>query len=483
MIDTAENVVAKFGVSAAEQNEVALARYVQYQEALAEDRAFQRRYMVDVPVTDAGFRKQTGLLCADEGVFPTTAEGLAKLKPVKPNGSVSFGTQTHPADGNAGMIVTTRELARECSTDPKIVVELLGFGQARVAKGHMPMAVAPASMEALKHAGLTIKDVDAVKTHNPFAVNDIAFARETGFPLAKMNNYGCSLIWGHPQGPTGLRSDRADRGTGLARRRGGAVRRLRCGRLRDGCGAAGKRLTRRWPVQQDQRHAVQCLDERHRVAEPRAFRRHPRTLRTERQHGNGITLLSYAGYVGMATVGIANMAHQRRTTHNKVRRKNAMKIIGKIISAAIGAVVWQSAFAADITLRFHQFLPPQATIPSKAIVPWAQKVEKESGGRIKVQHFPSMQLGGKPPELFDQAKDGVADIVWTVLGYTPGRFPKSEVFELPFFSGLAEPASRAFQDYVEKYAMDEFRTSSSSRFTCMAPACFTAGTRSPNSKI
>lgn len=206
MIDTAENVVAKFGVSAAEQNDVAQSRYVQYQEALANDRAFQRRYMVDVPITDAGFRKQTGLLSADEGVFPTTAEGLAKLKPVKPNGSVSFGTQTHPADGNAGMIVTTRELARECSADPKIVVELLGFGQARVAKGHMPMAVAPASMEALKHAGLTIKNVDAVKTHNPFAVNDIAFARETGFPLAKMNNYGCSLIWGHPQGPTGLRS-------------------------------------------------------------------------------------------------------------------------------------------------------------------------------------------------------------------------------------------------------------------------------------
>ena len=206
MIDTAENVVAKFGVSDAEQNEVALARYAQYQEALAKDRAFQRRYMVDVPVTDAGFRKQTGLLSADEGVFPTTAEGLTKLKPVKPNGSVTFGTQTHPADGNAGMIVTTRELAQEFSKDPKIVVELLGFGQARVAKGHMPMAVAPASMVALKHAGLTIKDVDAVKTHNPFAVNDIAFARETGFALEKMNNYGCSLIWGHPQGPTGLRS-------------------------------------------------------------------------------------------------------------------------------------------------------------------------------------------------------------------------------------------------------------------------------------
>ena len=134
-----------------------------------------------------------------------------------------------------------------------------------------------------------------------------------------------------------------------------------------------------------------------------------------------------------------------------------MKIIRKLLAVALGAVAWQAAHAADVTLRFHQFLPPQATVPSKAIVPWAQKVEKESGGRIKIQHFPSMQLGGKAPELFDQAKNGVADIVWTVLGYTPGRFPKSEVFELPFFSGLAEPASRAFQEYVEKHSMDEFK--------------------------
>jgi TRAP-type transport system periplasmic protein len=116
-----------------------------------------------------------------------------------------------------------------------------------------------------------------------------------------------------------------------------------------------------------------------------------------------------------------------------------------------------AAWAADVTLRFHQMLPPQATIPSKAIAPWAAKVEKESGGRIKIQQFPTMQLGGKPPELFDQAKDGVVDIIWTVLGYTPGRFPKTEVFELPFSSGLAEPASRAFQEYVQKYAMDEFK--------------------------
>ena len=123
--------------------------------------------------------------------------------------------------------------------------------------------------------------------------------------------------------------------------------------------------------------------------------------------------------------------------------------------AFIGAA--QAGHAADVTLRFHQMLPPQATIPSLAIKPWAEKVEKESGGRIKVQQFSSMQLGGKPPELFDQAKDGVVDIVWTVLGYTPGRFPKTEAFELPFTTGLAEPGSRAFQEYVQKFAMDEFK--------------------------
>lgn len=206
MIDTAENASARLGIGSAELNEVTLARYAQYQAALADDRAFQRRYMVEAPLSDSGFRKQTGTLTADEGIFPTTAEGLAKLKPVKPNGTHTFGTQTHPADGNAGMIVTTREMARELAADARIEVELLGFGQARVEKGYMPLAPAPAAQVALKQAGLSIKDVDAVKTHNPFAANDIAFARETGFPLEKMNNYGCSLIWGHPQGPTGLRS-------------------------------------------------------------------------------------------------------------------------------------------------------------------------------------------------------------------------------------------------------------------------------------
>jgi TRAP-type C4-dicarboxylate transport system substrate-binding protein len=130
--------------------------------------------------------------------------------------------------------------------------------------------------------------------------------------------------------------------------------------------------------------------------------------------------------------------------------------LGAVAAAALGTLA-PAASAQNVTLRFHQMLPPQATIPSKAIKPWADKVEKESGGRIKVQRFDAMSLGGKPPELFDQAKDGVADVIWTVLGYTPGRFPKAEAFELPFTTGKAEPASKAFQEYIQKYAMDEFK--------------------------
>jgi KpsF/GutQ family protein len=102
-------------------------------------------------------------------------------------------------------------------------------------------------------------------------------------------------------------------------------------------------------------------------------------------------------------------------------------------------------------------LPPQATIPAKAIVPWAKKVEAESGGRIKVQIFNTMQLGGTPPQLFDQAKDGIVDITWTVLGYTPGRFPKTEVFEVPFLTTTGEASSKALWEYVQKNAPEEFK--------------------------
>jgi TRAP-type C4-dicarboxylate transport system substrate-binding protein len=125
-------------------------------------------------------------------------------------------------------------------------------------------------------------------------------------------------------------------------------------------------------------------------------------------------------------------------------------------TVALGAITG-AAYAQDATLKFHQMLPPQATIPSKAIKPWAEKVMKESGGRIKIDQFDAMALGGKPPELYDQAKDGAVDIIWTVIGYTPGRFPTTEAFELPFMMTTGEATSRAIQEYCEKHCMDEFK--------------------------
>jgi len=108
------------------------------------------------------------------------------------------------------------------------------------------------------------------------------------------------------------------------------------------------------------------------------------------------------------------------------------------------------------TLRLHQFLPAQATIPKGAIEPWTKHVEEASGGRLKFELYPAMQLGGGPPDLYDQAKDGVVDMIWTVLGYTPGRFPKSEVFELPWMVTTGEATSVAFHKYVEANSMAEF---------------------------
>ena len=126
------------------------------------------------------------------------------------------------------------------------------------------------------------------------------------------------------------------------------------------------------------------------------------------------------------------------------------------VATSLLALSASGAWAQDVTLKLHQLLPMQATIPAKAIEPWIKKVQEESGGRIKIEHFPSMQLGGAPPALYDQAVDGVADITWTVIGYTPGRFPKTETFELPFMVGDSASSSKAFHEYVLANGMEEF---------------------------
>jgi len=136
------------------------------------------------------------------------------------------------------------------------------------------------------------------------------------------------------------------------------------------------------------------------------------------------------------------------------RRLLAIAGCAALAALTLGAAPTTSA-AAEVTLRLHQFLPAQAAVPKNILTVWADKVEADSGGRIEIQRFPSMQLGGKPPELIDQVIDGIADIVWSVSGYTPGRFPRTEVFELPFMMTNAEATSRAYWQLAEKTMMDQ----------------------------
>ena len=132
-----------------------------------------------------------------------------------------------------------------------------------------------------------------------------------------------------------------------------------------------------------------------------------------------------------------------------------MKMLKLTASFAIAGMMATGAWAADVTLKMHQFLPPQANVPKLILEPWAERVEEASGGKIQIDHFPSMQLGGKPPELVSQVQDGVADIIWVVAGYTPGRFPQAEVFELPFMMTNAEDTSRAYWEFAEANMMDK----------------------------
>ena len=115
------------------------------------------------------------------------------------------------------------------------------------------------------------------------------------------------------------------------------------------------------------------------------------------------------------------------------------------------------ARAEPVVLKVAHFLPPGSNAHRNIIVPWCEKVEKDSGGELKCQIYPAMQLGGTPPQLFDQARDGVADIVWTMPTYTAGRYTKTEVFELPFMTVNAKQGSAALWEYTQKHSLDEFK--------------------------
>lgn len=129
----------------------------------------------------------------------------------------------------------------------------------------------------------------------------------------------------------------------------------------------------------------------------------------------------------------------------------------KVLAAACGLMsLIGCASAQTVILKVAHFLPPVAPAQQKVIQPWCDAIEKESAGRLKCQIYPAMQLGGTPPQLVDQVKNGVADIVWTAPGYSAGRFPAIEAMELPFMIVNGESGNRAAWDYYQQHAVKEF---------------------------
>lgn len=202
MLYTAECTAADGGFTREQCDELTLLRAQQYQSALADDRALQKRYIRPIVIES---RKSRRVLEADEGITEYSAAGLAKLSPARPGGVITPATQTHPADGCAGAVVTSKDKAKSMAGGQPMV-RILSAAFARAEKGRMPKAPAIAAQKALYLAQKGVADLKTVTTHNPFAVNDLWLHREIGFPLERMNPMGCSLIYGHPQAPTGLRA-------------------------------------------------------------------------------------------------------------------------------------------------------------------------------------------------------------------------------------------------------------------------------------
>ena len=138
-----------------------------------------------------------------------------------------------------------------------------------------------------------------------------------------------------------------------------------------------------------------------------------------------------------------------------LKRLSAKTLFTLILSSLFALPLSAQAQEESYTLRLHHFFPPSAPVHQHYFIPWKEAIEKESGGRLNVELFPSMQLGGTPPSLYDQAKDGQADIIWTVLGYNPGRFPKAEVFDLPFLPTSGAATSQAAHEYAMQHMQDE----------------------------
>jgi acetyl-CoA acetyltransferase len=201
MITTAGTAARKYKIERSEVDDITLLRYEQYFEA--KDSGFLDRVLVPLEVLNVQ-GKALGRIDDDLGVRKVSRDGLRAMREL--DTGVTAGSQTHASDGMACLLVTSREKVRELSTRPEIDIGFVAKGEVRTSPSLMPEAPALAVQKLLQRTGLSMADMAVVKNHNPFAVNDAIFARLLECDWRKMNNTGCSLVWGHPQGPTLTRS-------------------------------------------------------------------------------------------------------------------------------------------------------------------------------------------------------------------------------------------------------------------------------------
>ncbi|UCC24650.1 MAG: hypothetical protein JSU98_13060 [Gemmatimonadales bacterium] len=201
MIAAAGITARKYGLDRTETDEIAHLRHQQYFEA--KDRGFLDRLMVPLNVLTVQGRP-LGTVDDDAGVRQVSMGLLRSQREL--DTCVTSGTQTHASDGMSCLLVTTEERARELSPRPEISIRFLGKAEARAEPSLMPEAPGIAVNRLLDRLGMDMDDVAVAKNHNPFAVNDAVFKRQTGYDWENLNRTGCSLVWGHPQGPTLTRS-------------------------------------------------------------------------------------------------------------------------------------------------------------------------------------------------------------------------------------------------------------------------------------
>jgi acetyl-CoA acetyltransferase len=197
MIATAGTVARKYNIDRNEVDDIAYYRYQQYFQG--RESGFLDRVLFPLEVLNIQGR-HLGMVDDDAGVRKITRESLRAMREL--DTCVTGGTQTHASDGMSVLLVTSPEKARELSPRPEIDISFVGKAEVRAMAGFMPEAPGLAVADLLKRTGLKMDDIAVAKNHNPFAVNDAVFAKTLEYDWKKMNNNGCSLVWGHPQGPT-----------------------------------------------------------------------------------------------------------------------------------------------------------------------------------------------------------------------------------------------------------------------------------------